>query len=420
MFFIFDRHYYILSYNRNKITIDELLNRNSKDIFRNSIVFPLFVLYILFVPIGPYPFFIGPIRFEVIIGIALFFSLIKWIPYLRFYPKKLIQSALLFLFIGLLSVVFSEDQNESLYRFFIFLGYICVSFLAPLALTDKIKFIRKLLFIFGFITALVSLYLYFFKGYGHNFRFALGPEPLGRGSLKGYIDPNMTAIGLMITLLVYIPNITEHKSNFYKISIETIIFITVFLSVIITLSRTAILSSVISLFISTFVYLYFRKVKLIRFNKYFFMFLAIFFLVYQISNKILPDKQQLLFSRFEDATENLERASLVLDAIKLTFTDVKVFVIGKGFFLANPHNDIIRFLVTTGFLGALSLLFFLYCFFIYSVMPCRSVSLLFFGSLVLYFYIFLAIQTYGHTKSLSIVYMFILFLFIESKVFKTI
>ncbi len=130
-------------------------------------------------------------------------------------------------------------------------------------------------------------------------------------------------------------------------------------------------------------------------------------------DKFITEKLDQLVFRFETSAQD-DRNDLVINALHLVTQDLRIFLIGCGFFLANPHNEILRYFITMGFGGVIFFLYLLFVIFKYAIMSNNKCINHYFGSLLLFFFIIIAIQTYGHTKSMWTAFMLIFFLRLET------
>ena len=113
--------------------------------------------------------------------------------------------------------------------------------------------------------------------------------------------------------------------------------------------------------------------------------------------------------------EDSHRISIMSESIEIFQSTDKNIFFGKGFFTTNPHNEILRNLSSSGLIGLITFLVFLSVLYFFIVRKVKSNYWLSFSATSIYFYIFIATQTYGHTKSMWSAFMFLLFFYLENK-----
>jgi len=103
------------------------------------------------------------------------------------------------------------------------------------------------------------------------------------------------------------------------------------------------------------------------------------------------------------------------NTLELWSDNLKKFVLGNGFFATNPHNEFLRMLGGSGFLG---FILFSFMFVTFYMTCCRSrtapIAYLVTQN-ALFAYILIMIQFYGHTKSLWVGFTFLLMNYMAQK-----
>lgn len=393
--------------------------RTSTSLISLKLVYLLFLGYIFFIPSGPYPFFVFGIQLDVFIGMLLFFVLIpQWPKFGISYPSLVRYTFYIYGAILAGSALFSNDIVFSLGRLVITLGYMTVMFLAPIMLLPYIRQARLLLFMAAVTIAALIVSLFTWGGYGEAYRFTLAAsaENLNNPDIMN-VDPNMTAIGLAMTILVYIPNMNHESKKLFKWSIEICCMGLIMAAVFITLSRTAslsfILASCLALGVISLRSFMGNKISIYKYMLVL-TFIAALIPIFLFSF-FLDDIYQQIFYRLSRIGQDTARLKYFQEAFQITADNVKNVVIGQGYFTTNPHNELIRHLSSSGFAGLAVFCLWLFTIYHTIVTKIRTSYLATFSALSLYFYSLFFIQTYGHTKSLWVTYMFILFLYWEQQ-----
>lgn len=386
-----------------------------------------FLGYIAFIPSGPYPIYIFGIKLDILLGIILLGLLLPKITQIRKeYPSIFLISLFFFLITTLLSVLFSEDIVFSTSKWFSILGYILVSLLAPIAINDcsKIIFFRLFLLVIAVAISLFLIHLALLYGLDNSQRFYLGFDPKAPlnyqsdGGVEDIVDPNMTAIGLTMSVIVYLPNFFNSHHSIKRKTLEILAFTLITLGTFLTASRTAILSYSLSCTLALIILSTSSKrieTFLIQIFKLFCLLLFIM-IIFLGMNTLLPSVTGNFLARIGDIDSPDEgRKELISNALSIFFSDDKNILFGQGYHLLNPHNEFLRNLTSSGVFSLIAFLFFLYTVYFSIVKNIKFNYWLHFSSLSLYIYILLAIQTLPHTKSLWSSLMFILFLYMENK-----
>jgi hypothetical protein len=384
------------------------------------LIYVFFIGYIAFIPSGPFPIYVWGTKLDTLFGVLLLLLLLMRVRKRGQYPRGLIGITMTYLTICLISTVFSYDPLFSIHRWIITLSYALVCFLAPVVVYPKIRFIRVVLLVVAVMVSILILIMFKYYDFGQVSRFALGISPSARQLGKASVDPNMTAIGLMMSIVIYLPNLYKKKFSLLCTLLEFCAFSTIIIAVVITLSRTAIVAFGIASIVASFLLLL-NKCSFTKLTKKFryvaFILLCLVFISVGV-NKFVPAQTDWVIKRITNASYDETRINLIHNSIKLTFESCKSLFIGQGYFTTNPHNEPLRNLSSSGVFGLVGFFAFLLVFYLLIVKPIKQTDYLFFGARFLYFYILFAIQTYGHTKSMWTAFMFLLIFYLENKSMK--
>jgi len=395
----------------------------------DTFTYIVFLGYIAFIPSGPYPIPILDTKLDVLLGIILLILVIPKILQLKnYYPAVLLMSLLLYLISTFLSVIFSEELVFSTGQWFITLGYIITCFLAPIAIHHKTQSLRTALLVIATIVAFILVSQATLFGIDNIQRIYLGfnyvsgssfNNDVNTGSNESVVDPNMTAIGLMMTILFYLPNFASHNFSKRRKILEFFAFILITLGAILTLSRTAIVSFILSYVITSLV-LSLNKIKpsnLLAIIRESVKAISIFSTILLVIYISLPTAIEVLINRLLGSVikEDDYRINIMVKSIEIFQSTDKNILFGKGFFTTNPHNEILRILSSSGLISLIAFLVFLSMLYFFIVRKVKSNYWLSFSATSLYLYIFIATQTYGHTKSMWSAFMFLLFFYLENK-----
>ena len=328
------------------------------------------------------------------------------------------MSFALYLGITYISVVFSVDISKSFNGWLIMLGYSLIAFTVPLLLIGYESVIRFYVFFVAVVAAAVVLTLYYFYGYGEVGRFALGEKalPKGEAASLGYatVDPNMTAAGLYLALLIYLPNVLIRRKSIKVKLVEISGLILIFSAGLITSSRSALVGLLGAILLSSLM-VFLKNVFYLRINYEFILrviaFVFLFLLMLIFSYTILPDRWESIYKKLLNSPLDESRLRIIGEAISVYTSGVKEMIIGSGYLTNNPHNEFLRAAASTGTLGLISLIMFclLLCFHVFKAVAEKPT--LFFSATSIIFYIFIITLFYGYSKLLWIAVMFLLILY---------
>ena len=378
---------------------------------RSSLEFVLLVLfmgYVGFIPTGPYPIILWGVKLDHLFGFGT--ALLSFFLFRFRWPRRfqlVYASVLLFIGVAFLTTATSIDPDASLRGCGVCLGYVTIALFAPLLVYDHVALLRRYLLIAAMFTGLLVLFLYFFV------------QDIGRLRLAPTVDPNMTSVGLLMSVVIFLPEYLGNRKTFLIGSLATFFFIfsggIIVAAVVILLSRTALFSFVAALAWGLFCVtlkhkrLFYRQVL----KKLSIVTIACILGIVSL-NVVKPDivssythRLTRIFEGNLAPTEN-RRIMRVKSTLDLWSEYPKTFILGDGFFTINPHNEFLRMLGGSGFLGFAS---FLLMFLAFYVACCRSRSasaIYLFGQNALFAYIVIMVQFYGHTKSLWVGFTFLL------------
>jgi len=379
--------------------------------------------YVSFIPPGPFPIYVvGGLKLDVLFGLLLVLFLVC------FCAKEFFNWSRMFLFAGgfyvaaiLLSALLSENIQQSLQYAIITMGYITVLYLVPMVFVHKADFLRKWMFGVAVLVGLLIIVLYTVFGFAHSHRFALAMADVssaGAGSKEGVtaVDSNMTAAGLMLSLIVYFPCLFKKKKYIF---LELVGLVCVVGGVVITLSRSATLGGIVAVSMAASVVLFrsfmsrgfkVKKNLLIGFSSALFMV----FILGVAVHSFIPDVIEMVIGRVSRAGHDTERLYVLKNAWSVFSASSKSTLIGNGFMTTNPHNEFMRALSTMGILGALSATLFvasiLFQSFSMTLMDDRRL----FSAVAIAVFVLVITLFYGYTKLLWVAWMFLLFLSRES------
>lgn len=381
--------------------------------------------YLLFVPSGPFPIYVyGSVKLDVIFAALLLASLIPYIDRYINYPKDLLFAFICYVLISFITVLGSNDLIYSFKSWLAMLGYLLITLLLPLCLYEKASILRGWIFVCAVSISVLIVILYHFFGYGDGFRFSLAIKPLENKDLleqgKAFVDQNMTASGLYLSLLIYIPDILQRKKLLLVRILEVVGVILILTAGIITLSRTAFVGLVGSVMVVSIIamrrWLSSKQNKIDERILIKGLFSAILIVMFLMCIYILNfDIFNYLVSRLITSTADTARLQLITNALHIFTLDVKTFFIGSGYMITNPHNEFLRALSSMGILGVLSSIIMLVVLFknVLGVMSNDSPRQL--AALAVIFYVIIISMFYGYTKLIWVAWMFLLLQYFEIK-----
>lgn len=391
----------------------------------STLAMPFLLGYLAFIPTGPFPIFVaGGLKLDILFSVILLAFMMPYITRLNAIPKSLLIVFGLYLLSGFISVMGSEDLERSLTSWFIVGGYSLLTFLVPLVMFDRIDFIRKSLFLFAVIASILILFVYFYFGFEGQGRFALGASGLSKTEAvaagEATVDPNMTAAGLYLSLLVYLPALLKKHQNLLPLVMKLGGVFLIVAAATITISRSAFVGFALAMLIPAFLFfmaeLYNHPIKWRR--KTFNIILAsivgsivLVLLVYTF----FPYVAEGMINKLLRSSSDVGRLHLFAEALDVFAQDFKTILIGNGFMLYNPHNEILRALVNMGLLGFVASTAFLASLFYNVLHTVKGTTVLHFTSMSIIIFILIITLFYGYSKLLWVAFMFLLFMSFEAK-----
>lgn len=292
---------------------------------------------------------------------------------------------LAFFFLMLPSVLVSNNLRESTFAYFTFAAY-GISILFPLYIFRKrINFIMYSSVFLGGIWASIILLISYRE-----------TSNLIRLQVFNGSDTNHLAfgLGLLIINLTNVANYTASKYGRVACRLGQVFF---GLAVILLLSRTVILGLTGGA-IGSLLIVALRKNNFTNLFKLAGLIVPVFVLVTAIIYWYYPSTIGHAIYRFTEARLYENRIILWSDALNQINT-LSDFMFGVGYYELNPHNEFVKYLAASGFLGLLWLIIFLFGVYRFRVWPLRTDMHLFFVQNWLFLYMIAYLSTYGHNKT---------------------
>jgi len=393
-------------------------HRNAQNLAYRLIIIPL-LGYLAYVPLGPFPIYVRGILLAHLIAVFVAFFSIAFIP--AKVEKRvlvLIVCVCVFMFANFISVAFSSHFDLSLRSFLVTTGFAFVALSVPFVMQYRIPFFRGYIFVTAILVSLLILYLDLILGWGTNIRLALAWDATGT---EGRVDPNMTAIGLIMSAIIYIPNFLQSRQRkrweFVRFIGSCAGIILIMSSSFVLWSRTSIVALVLGVFWGVAILLFkfgagklFKRIGqggYITLPKTMILVLSMVLLVWWQWSEVVFIFERL-FSAIVDEQHETGRITLFFQAIDLWLQDINTLFVGVGYFTTNPHNEFLRALSGGGIIGFCAFLLLLSAFYTVCCLGRRHGALYLFSQNVLFGYICVAMLFYGHTKTLWVALMFLL------------
>lgn len=212
-------------------------------IFILTLSFPFFLMLAM----GPFPFEVLGLPIDHLATAFLFCAAFLGSLSASYKKIRCVDIVLLAYLISLCpSVLLSSDFDQSLERYCISILYAAILYMLmridfSARGYNALSFIALLTF---FSVTSICLFVYYFSGYSGNVRFALANDysSFDVGSYNGEsrgVDPNMTAVGLVLLFIFSYPRIGLVKSVAYRILMVCLSLICIFIVLSIFASRTA-------------------------------------------------------------------------------------------------------------------------------------------------------------------------------------
>jgi len=390
--------------------------------------------YLAYLPLGPYPLKVGDVYLDHCFAFA---ALILSMPFLPLVMPGSLRPILLsvagFLVLGTISSAFAQSWEVSGRAIAVYCGYSALALTIPLAYHRSFHGLRTFLFCSATVVALVVLSLHYGSESGRQMRFSFGtvPDPesvnisgLGDGA---YVDPNMTAIGLLLSLIIYFPNLLDGgKRRFWRILYEIIAASVIFSACLIFISRTALTAFFSALGLAIIVNARENINALLRIaSRKTILTFVCGTLAFVLVVWWQWDMVSLVLSRLginperglDTDLENIDsaRVGLIKEAFTLWAQDARTILFGIGFFVTNPHNEYLRMLTDCGLLGLTAFVTLLTTFYIRICRISEFGIKYLFCQTTLFSYITVAMLFYGHTKTLWVSLMFLTGYWMETR-----
>ncbi|MDQ8205601.1 hypothetical protein [Pelagicoccus sp. SDUM812003] len=376
--------------------------------------------YLGYTAVGPYPVLVAGIQLDILLGAITCISLsicISLEPHKRVSPNEIayIAAILLYLITSTLATVLSNDLVSSKNALIASTSYALSSILIPIAYKHNFDILRKLSVLAATIVGAFFIYRYLNTGWNsiESGRFVVAAEAIsssqaGREGIAKS-DPNTTAIGLMLFFAISLIDLQKHNrdGDLPKLALAILCSSTIFSASLLFSSRTPIVAIILSLLTCLIVQTLQRPpTKLPRLRS-----LLVAIIPFSIAAFILLTAPNLLLSlvfRISNAGTSTDshRIDLISSSLAGWLEDTTSFLLGRGYFVENPHNEILRALYGSGIIGASSLflvLFIVYLSFVHRA-PRQSKPPL----LIIFFFLIISSQTYFLVKPLWIGLAFII------------
>lgn len=379
----------------------------TNDKLLSSGIFFLALLFFLGLAAGPFPVRVSGILLDRVLSALVFVALLLACLRQSSYKGGLFTQVLGLYFLFLLpSVILAEDIGYSVDRFVIDLGYGALFYLFISSREIRVTEIRWAALFGLLIIELVTVYLYNFSDYSDNVRFALSSDyealaQYGNSVDSESVDPNTTAIGMVLTFLCAFPLLLETGGWKVK-ALLLVTFSLLIYSLLVLSSRTAIVAIILSMLV-----FFFHALSLKRSVKKYFVrylsavILAVGFMLYFVVDADLVERAIGRF--FEGVVESESQSSGRLDLIETAFgcyfSSVQSILFGCGYSWSNPHNEFIKNLTNSGFFAAVLYVVWVFLFYVLARKRARQLS----GTALLvdatFIPLLFSLMTYGHTKT---------------------
>jgi hypothetical protein len=392
------------------------------------VLWPLLIFligYLAFVPLGPLPLhLLGPVKLDNLLSVGLLLLCLSYVPYLgRVYPKSLLTAFVILIATTLVSVLLSPEISYSAIQWLSVYIYAAIAILAPQAMSRRMTMVRVTMLIAAGVVGATILYLYFRAGLGHGARAILSTTAArAQTNSENAADPNITAIGLDFAVIAYIPIFLKGRGygSWFLIrrAAEIACIALAIAGALVLLSRTAIVASLGSVVMSVVSVLIIGKAKSVRLGTWIGGATVIALILGTVVLAFfLPKIISGVIIRFSTvaAGENhqLGRFELLQIAMDLFSQNLKTFLLGGGFFTINPHNELFRYLSTTGVIGFGALLGFLGLVFAYCCLSDRPTPGYMISQMLAFWFLLISMQTYWQVKMFWVPIMLILGQYLE-------
>ena len=378
---------------------------NNTQIITN--VYKILILpFFLMLALGPYPlkifgFLIDHIA-TLLLAIVCFLSLIK-------NSRKQITSLdmilIVYLFSIVPSIISSKDFDLSFERYIISLGYSAIF----ISIT-KINFTPanyRLLFYTSLVSvisiSILILSLYFYGNYTLDSRFAVASDyqslaAEGHSTDSGAVDPNMTAMGMVLLFAFCLPGLISIRNNKTRRHMILLFFIITLMLCVLLNSRTGQISTLIISLIICFSKksISFADKNWLAIN---FLILLLLFSAYSLYDIYITSITDRYTDMFENERGENGRIDLLTRAVETFFSTTKNIWAGDGYMIWNPHNVYVEHFVNSGFItGILNLILLSGLYFRCVKIAIKKIGSPVFVNVMMIPFLFM-LTTYGHTKT---------------------
>lgn len=302
-----------------------------------------------------------------------------------------------YLFLSIPSVIFSQNLSLSISKFLITFAYgSAVAQLLSLPLStvnvsNIFKLAKAALLVSGMLV--ISNCLSF--SYSNTNRFSFGSDLnfiYSNSSLE--VDPNMTAMGIVLLFAFCVPYMLKSSNSFYSYLSPFLLTLLTLFSISMLASRTAIVSFLVIVLVFLF-----SNNKRKQKNLIMVIFLIAFILAACATDFGAAAMRFDPSIMIHEANLESGRFSLYKDSFDKFNNNIANYFIGIGYANTNPHNDYLRIFFDSGvFVGILNIYL---LFYIHSTSRSRAIAN--FGSPFLVdavaFPFYFMLLTYGHTKT---------------------
>ncbi|POB13196.1 O-antigen ligase [Halobacteriovorax sp. DA5] len=293
-------------------------------------------------PFGPMPLYIYNFDLNHIFIIGLFSIAVLNI---KKVDKNILKSFGIYSFLLLISVITSTKSYYSTINFLKFITLGTITFYLIYGF-KKNKLIILFNYYIGIASSTLIILLRCLFNYGVHYRFTYSFAPIEfRQAIINNIpavDPNITAYGLCLSSLALVDRLfSKNKRHRISYILSLFLFST---AIIITGSRSAFLAFIFSL-IATILFQC-KKTNNYKNIKY---FIAFSFIASAILHSL--GLMSMLIHKFSDYTNDASRIYYYKKLLLFVFSDLKSFLVGKGFQTMNPHNEYLRVIINSGLVG---------------------------------------------------------------------
>jgi hypothetical protein len=304
------------------------------------------------------------------------------------------------------SVLASTDTIEALGPYLVALGY---ALTLALFVSLKVGSENPIRWgaLLGLLTAeLLTLYLYYSSGYQYDIRFAVSINydayaALGNSIESDNIDPNMTAMGMMLCYCCALPVVLQSRHIVVRFISVTALFLMIY-CILLLQSRTGLVMigalAVVVIYHTAATNGLGRTTIPIAWAAL--LILTGLGLLSLIDIDVLDKAFERFDNAFENERENLGRLDMLEIGMDCYRTSLQTILLGCGFSWSNPHNEFVRALVNSGPIALVAFCFLVGLTYFYAreAASRKSQSAIYVDAIALPF--MLAMLTYGHTKTL--------------------